>query len=93
MGAHFFLARCHTLHHIAHVMTTQTANGHGDSAARQVRTMQRIAEQFEALADEMADFASYYGRGFSVLDKMNELRSEMSEQFHKLNAEFHAVTK
>jgi hypothetical protein len=34
MGAHFFLARCHTLHHIALVMTTQTANGHGASAVR-----------------------------------------------------------
>jgi hypothetical protein len=33
MSTHFFLARCHTLRHIAHVMTTQDNNGRADSGA------------------------------------------------------------
>lgn len=34
MGGAFFLARCNTSSYFAHVMTTQTANGHGVSAVR-----------------------------------------------------------
>jgi hypothetical protein len=33
MNTHFVLARCHTLHHIAHVMTTKDTNGRADSGA------------------------------------------------------------
>jgi hypothetical protein len=33
MSTHFFLARCHTLRHIAHVMTTHDNNGRTESGA------------------------------------------------------------
>lgn len=34
MEAHFFIARCNTMHHIGLVMTTKHKNGRRDSAAR-----------------------------------------------------------
>lgn len=45
---HFFLARCHTLHHIAHVMRTHTPTGAGDSAARSITITRESSEIFTA---------------------------------------------
>lgn len=57
-------------------------------AARKIETMKRIVEQFEKLADEMADFSYYYNEAWELSDKVLELNSEVWEQFARMHSEF-----